>query len=359
MRTVACCIAILISYSGFSQIDFNGAKAQSNSILDDLNNKVDVVGVSVSVGYQDSIIYSKGFGYADNENKIEVETYHKFRIYSLSKHLAAIAAAKLSEKGVLDLDAPIESIMPLLHQNMHGITARELIGHTSGIRAYGENEWQLFADGACQSPFEAMLLFQADPLEFAPGTDFGYTTYGYVVLSALIEKVTGQPFMEYLNSELFFPNGITQVTLDNADKTDHLAAKPYEYWQEVMYNARYANNTCKFGGGALSASPSDIVLFNLKLLSDQVVKTETREMIFKSLKLDNGEATQYGFGLEFATDAAGRSYAWHSGRSRGGRNSLVIYPQEKLVVCISSNTNGDSIVKEAEKIAQHFLDVVQ
>ena len=260
------------------------------------------------------------------------------------------------KKGLLDLDVPIEAYMPLIHENLYGITARQLIGHTSGIRAYKEGEWQQFADAACHSPFEAMMLFQADPLEFAPGTDFGYTTYGYVVLSALIEKVSGRPFIEYLKGELFQPNTTFDVSLDNADKTDHLAAKPYEYWKEVMYDARYANNTCKYGGGGLSASTQDIVQFNLNLLNDRLVSPETLQMVFSSLKKKNGEETQYGFGLEFATDSAGRYYAWHSGRSRGGRNALVIYPEIKLVVCISANTNGDSIVNEAESIALEFLN---
>jgi len=322
-------------------------------------DRVDIVGLSMTIGYQDSIVYSKGYGFADREQEIKVQPYHKFRIYSLSKHIAAIGAAKLYEKGLLDLDLPVENYMPLIHENLHGITARQLVGHTSGIRAYEEGEWQKFANAACQSPFEAMLLFQEDPLEFEPGADFRYTTYGYVVLSALIEKVSGRPFMEYLNTELFYPNGITSVTLDNSDKTDHLAAKPYEYWKEVMYNARYANNTCKFGGGGLSASTQDVVQFNLNLLNDRVISTETREMVFSSLKTNNGKATQYGFGLEFSNDTVGRNYAWHSGRSRGGRNALVIYPKEKLVVCISANTNGDSIVSETERVAQEFLKFMQ
>ena len=82
-------------------------------------------------------------------------------------------------------------------------------------------------------------------------------------------------------------------------------------------------------------------------------------MVFTSMKLNNGEQTNYGFGLQFDTDDKGRKYAWHSGRSRGGRNALVIYPKEKLVVCISSNTNGDGIVEEAESIAQSFMNEIE
>ena len=72
--------------------------------------------------------------------------------------------------------------------------------------------------------------------------------------------------------------------------------------------------------------------------------------------LNNGEKTNYGFGLQFEVDDKGRRYAWHSGRSRGGRNALIIYPDERLIVCISANTNGVGIVEEAERIAQSYLN---
>ena len=337
------------------QVKFDNAKSQSALILEEIINREDIVGASISVGISDSIVYSKGFGFADRDAGIKVQPYHKFRIYSVSKHIAAIAAAKLQEEGKLDLEKSITNYIPFLDNQFLSVTTAQLIGHTSGIRSYDEGEWQDVSNNACSNPFESILSFQSDSLLFDPGTDFSYTSFGYVMLSAIIEKVSGKPFINYLNDIFFEPNGILNVSLDNSDMTDHLAVKPYEYWQGVMYNARYANNTCKFGGGGLSASPSDVVLFNLALLQEKLVSNETLDLIFSSGKLSSGEDTEYGFGLEISKDDQNRFYAWHSGRSRGGRNALVIYPEEKIVVVLSANTNGDSIVEEAEKIAQLFL----
>ena len=98
MKLVACSLAILFGYIGHTQSSFETAKEKSKAILTEITNRADVVGTSISIGYQDSIIYSKGYGYADRENEVQVQPYHKFRIYSLSKHIAAIAAAKLNEK---------------------------------------------------------------------------------------------------------------------------------------------------------------------------------------------------------------------------------------------------------------------
>ena len=341
-----------------AQKSFDSSFDFTEKIMNQISSREDVVGISVTVGLADSILFSKGYGIVDRELKVSTQDYHKFRIYSLSKHIAAIAAAKLSEDGLLDLDKPINEYIPFIDDKLQEITTRQLIGHTAGIRSYEDEEWQKVSNGVCISPFESLLSFQSDSLLFQPGEKYSYTSFGYVLLSAVIEKVSKKPFMEYLNEVLFRPFHLN-ITLDNADVTDNLAAKPYEYWKGTMYNARYANNTCKFGGGGLSASTKDVVLFNQALLNGQLIKKETLDMVFTSMVLNNGDKTDYGFGLQFDSDNKGRNYAWHSGRSRGGRNALVIYPEQRLIVCISTNTNGDGIVEEAESIAQSYLNEIE
>ena len=342
----------------YGQVSFDNSFAFTENVLEEINSREDIVGVSITIGLADSILFSKGYGVVDRELKVNTQDYHKFRIYSLSKHITAIAAAKLYEDGLLDLDTPINEFIPFLDEKLHRISTRQLIGHTSGIRSYANEEWQKVSSGVCLTPFESILSFQSDSLLFQPGEQYAYTSFGYVLLSAIIEKVSGKPFMEYLQEELFEPLELN-FSLDNADESDDLAAKPYEYWKDTMYNARYANNTCKFGGGGFSSSTKDVVLFNQALLHRMLIKEETLEMVFTSMKLNNGEQTNYGFGLQFDTDDKGRKYAWHSGRSRGGRNALVVYPKDKIIVCISANTNGDGIVEEAESIARSFINELE
>lgn len=338
-----------------AQSNLEGAYLKTEAIMQEIAGREDIVGVSITIGQADSISFTKGYGLVDRELRVKTQPYHRFRIYSLSKHITAIAAAKLAEDGVLDLDQPISTYIPFVDRQLAPITTRQLIGHISGIRSYEEGEWQRVSDGLCVSPFESILSFEGDSLLFAPGEDYAYTSFGYVLLSAVIEKVTKKPFMAYLSEEILQPLGITRIRLDDAEQVDYLAAKSYEYWKGTMYNARYANNSCKFGGGGLLASTLDIVAFNQQLLNGSLVSAETLQMIYTSMKLKDGSETKYGFGLQFDVDEKGRTFAWHSGRSRGGRNALVIYPEQKLIVCISANTNGDGIVIEAETIAKSLL----
>jgi CubicO group peptidase (beta-lactamase class C family) len=356
MRHIWVLLSIGFSLTVAAQSSFENSVVQIRSKMDSLVRSDDIVGASIAVGKGDSILFSEGFGLADKDRNTVVRPYHKFRIYSLSKQVTALAVAVLAEQGHLHLDSSIGTYIPLLSSQLKPITVRQLIGHTSGIRSYAEGEWQDFANGPCISPFEALLIFESDSLLFEPGDQFKYTTYGYVLLSAVIEKVSGMPFLQFLEASLFKPVGLVSFSLDNADAPDTLAVKPYEYWKEVMYDARYANNTCKYGGGGLLASPSEVVLLNLELLNGTIVSEFSRAMLFTSIKLNDGTDTGYGFGMEFATDKEGRFYAWHSGRSRGGRNALILYPDSKLVVCISANTNGESLVPLVQEIASFFLE---
>ena len=354
-RYIFAILYLLCTPPVYAQNQWDTPIAYTEEVMNEILSREDIVGASITIGHDDTILFSKGYGLADRELNVITQDYHKFRIYSLSKHITAIAAAKLFEDSLLDLDRPIVDYIPFLDEKLHAVTTRQLIGHVSGVRSYQDEEWQKVSNGVCQTPFESILSFQSDSLLFTPGDEFSYTSFGYVLLSAVIEKVAEMPFMDYLTKVFFEPLQLN-ITLDNAEIIDNLAVKPYEYWQETMYNARYANNTCKFGGGGFSSSTQDVVRFNQALLRNKLIQENTLNMVFTSLVLNNGEKTSYGFGLQFDIDDAGRSYAWHSGRSRGGRNALVIYPKEKLVVCISSNTNGEGIVVEAENIARYFLN---
>ena len=202
--------------------DFAAAKLKTDTLLTELVERADIVGASITVGLGDSILHSKGFGLMDKDLGIPSQPYHKFRIYSLSKHITAIAAAKLYEKGILDLDKGIAEYIPFLEEHLKDITTRQLIGHTAGIRSYREGEWQEYANNACSSPFEAMRAFESDSLLFEPGEKYSYTSFGYVLLSAVIEKVSGKRFLDYLNEAIFVPIGINNVSLAKYYKITYL-----------------------------------------------------------------------------------------------------------------------------------------
>ncbi|MBT8479160.1 MAG: beta-lactamase family protein, partial [Gemmatimonadetes bacterium] len=107
----------------------------------DILEEDDYVGVAIAVGRNDEVVFARGFGTADLESEAPVDTATQFRVYSIVKPMTAIAAARLSEQGAVDLDAPVSSYLDGLPDATAAITLRQLIGHTGGVRHYRDGEW--------------------------------------------------------------------------------------------------------------------------------------------------------------------------------------------------------------------------
>ena len=133
-----------------------------------------IPGLSIAVAVDGKIVWSEGFGFADLENNLKVAPATRFRIASVSKVITAAAMARIYEQGKLDLDAPVQKYVPEFPSKGVVITARQLVGHLSGIRHLRRDpdpEKDEFYNRKtyCRNVSEGLNRFQADPLDFVPG----------------------------------------------------------------------------------------------------------------------------------------------------------------------------------------------
>ncbi|MFL5571671.1 MAG: serine hydrolase domain-containing protein, partial [Gemmatimonadaceae bacterium] len=150
-----------------------------------------IPGASVTVLRNGREIWSEGLGVADLENNLPVTPLTKFRIGSVSKPITAVAMAALVEEGKLDLDAPIQKYVPAFPVKKYPITARELAGHLAGIRHYSGDEF--LSNRHYANVTSSLDIFKNDTLLFRPGDKYSYSTYGFVLLSAVVEGAAGEP----------------------------------------------------------------------------------------------------------------------------------------------------------------------
>ncbi len=150
-----------------------------------------IPGLSLTVAVDGKIMYSEGFGYADLEERVPVWPTTKFRIGSISKPLTATALMQLVEAGKLELDAPVQKYVPSLPEKGAVITTRMLAGHLAGIRHYQGDEFNIQRHYA--NVLDGVNIFENDPLVSPPGTKFNYSSYGYNLLSAVVESAFRNP----------------------------------------------------------------------------------------------------------------------------------------------------------------------
>ena len=321
-------------------------------------------GLSVAVGRGGEIVWAEAFGFADLENRIPVTPKHRYRIGTASTVLTSAAAGLLMEKGRLKLDETIQEYVPEFPQKQWPVTVRQLMGHLAGVRTDGGDEGPLFAEH-CGRPAEALQHFSDGSLLFQPGTEYRYSSYGWILISAAIEAAAGKPFLTFMQEQVFDPLRMHDTEPDSAAEPTQdrvtfyfprFAADP-KYGLHLMRDLDYS---CYAGSSVFLSTPSDLVRFGMGIESGKLLQGSTVRLLQSPQRLASGERTGYGLGWDVKTvTLAGRqtTVAGHDGESLGGMvASLRTFPEHGLVVSVTSNISYADTFSLAVKIAQAFVE---
>ncbi len=336
--------------------DYGHAVRRATSVIEAHREELNVPGMQIAISIGGRMVLSRGFGWADLENLVPVSPLTRFRIGSVSKALTSAAVAKLVENGKLDLDAPISDYISSFPEKRWQLTARQLGGHLGGVRHYTNR-----SEGTNSHPYvsvtEALGVFKNDSLLFEPGTRMHYSSYGFNLLSAVLEGASGIDFPTLLIDSVFSPLGMHSTGPDfTADIMPHRSSFYTRGRDGQRVNAPYDDLSVKWAGGGMVSTAEDLVRFGQAMLVART-SVEAAALLFESQRTIDGLATGYGIGWQITTDAAGRTLYSHSGNLASARAHLLIYPESEMVVAILANT-GDGIFfneGEAQEIAGFFF----
>lgn len=334
------------------------AITQARSMVNELMQYNQTPGMAVAVSVDGELIWSEGFGFQDVESEIPVDPRTTmFRIGSVSKTLTASAMGLLMEEGKLDVSKSIQSYLPDFPMKKYPITVKQVAGHIGGIRHYRGNE--MMSDVHYPTVKEGLAIFQDDPLLFEPGTEYSYSSYGWNLISAVIERASGEDFLPYMQTQVFDPLKMTNTTADIAVKDIPNRTKFYVRSDSGPIDAPYVDNSYKWAGGGFIGSAEDLILFGNAHLSAGFLTQESLEELQTAQKKSNGETTNYGMGWASRTDKNGRYRVGHSGGSVGGITQFVTYPKEKVVVVMVSNCSPLQYNGIEGEIATLFIEAAE
>lgn len=317
----------------------------SDRILAALVETNGVPGMGAAIWRDGRIVWTGSAGHRDVELGRPVDEKTIFRLASVSKLFAATAAANLVEEGSLDVDAPVRSIVRYLPDRWPAITTAQLAAHTSGIPHYQAVDRDR-GDHRFETVREAVAVFQDRDLLFAPGTEYSYSSWGYALLSAVVEERSGIPYLDYLAQEVVPGLGIGP---DRTDTDDPDASMAYEFADGAIRRAAPHDYSYSWGGAGLGASAPDLARFGGRLMDGEIVAYETFEWMLAPARLADGSLvvdedrtpgggpTTVGFGWRSAHDAEGEWITHHSGVTSGARSGLVLYPDRRLAISVLSN----------------------
>ena len=311
-------------------------------------------GIAIAVAVDGETVWSEGFGYANLEHRVPMWPSVKFRVGSISKSLTAAAVARLVEDGRLDLDAPIQKYVPSFPEKAHPITTRQLGGHLAGIRHYQGNE--NFIRDPYPTVLDSLTIFADDPLLHEPGTAFAYTSYGFNLLSAVVEGAAKKPFLAYMREAVFRPLGLRDTVADFV--TPIIPGRTSYYVRDAggsAVNAPWVNNSYKWAGGGFLSTTENVLAFANAHLDDAFLTEASRKMLFTEQKTRDGEGVGYGLGWFIRTREDGRRLLSHSGGSVGGTSLMVMEPESRVVVVglINLTRANNAVVRE---VLDLFID---
>ena len=321
-------------------------------------------GLSLAVGIASEVVWAEGFGWADFDERRPVTLKTLFRVGGVAMPMTATAVGLLHERGLLDLDAPVRDYVPGFPEKAWPVTTRQLMGHVAGVRHPPFDEELLYMRDHCESPLDGLEHFADDPLRFAPGTRYRYSSYGWTLVGAVVEAAAGEPFLDFMQREVYDPSEMRDTVFD--DVLRPAARRTHFYWPfgggNAVEDANDADNSCIQGAGAVLSTPSDVVRFGLATLDGRLLRSETLDLLRTPLTLESGESTGYGLGWFVGSAPLGpeakATIFGHGGSSVGGFTSLLTLPEHGIVVAVTTNVSlANKLPSLSLRLARFFAGV--
>lgn len=371
--------ALVLLLAGLAASQAYGNPAPSPPPADALEAKVDSVmapwsqggtpGAAILVIQEGRIVLKKGYGLANLESQKPIEPDTAFLLGSVTKQFTAMAVMMLAERGKLKYDDPLSKFFPEFPAYARKLTVSHLLHHTAGFPEYED----LFLESGKldkdyprsaktpRSRFEPTakdalaLLAQVKAPRFAPGEQFEYSNSGYVILARIVEKVSGQSFAQFLRQNIFQPLGMNRTLLydETRPKVQNVATS-YTVKDGVYHDIDYTPLNAIYGEDNIFTTVEDMYQWDQALYTERLVKASTLQAAFTPGTLNNGNATEYGFGWR-VKDFLGLHTVSHGGAWIGFRAQIVRFPDQHFTVVVLGNLQQLGVDDIAARLSKIYL----
>jgi CubicO group peptidase (beta-lactamase class C family) len=346
------------------------ASAQSiNSIDPALGGRIDriaqqvleqtgVPSASVAIVQHGKLVYTHAYGNAHlatgKTPPIPATPEMRYSIGSISKQFTATAILLLQEQKKLSLDDPVGKYIPGLTRGDQ-VTIRQILSHTSGYQDFWPEDYVMTTMRPAVTAQQIIDMWAKKPLDFEPGTQWQYSNTNFVIAGAIIEKITGKPYFDFLAEHIFRPLGMTSVW--NSDQALLPPSDATPYYRHALGPLRIAPQEgfgWMFGAGELAMTAHDLALWDQSLLAQSILKPESYAQMFTEIKLNDGKGTHYGLGVGIG-ERSGHLALEHSGEVSGFVSDNVVLVDDGAAVAVLTNQDA---VEAAATIANLAAQLV-
>lgn len=297
-------------------------------------------GAAVIVTDHGKVVYERGRGLADIAAKKPITPATVFRLGSITKQFASATLLQLAHEGKLSLADPLSKFIPDYPQPGASATVRQLLSHTSGIQDYTEIPgWMVEANTNKAYTTEQLIeVFKDKPAQFKPGAQWSYDNSGYILVGAIIEKVTGNPWYQAVNERIAGPLHLTTLRYGVEEPSITNMAVGYEPAGEGKFKAAQKINMSVPGAaGALVGTVGDLAAWANALHHGKVLDAASYKAMTSKTKTADGKLNSYGFGMA-VDEIRGHPTIGHDGGIFGFVTSSIYVPEQDVFVAVFHNS---------------------
>lgn len=309
-----------------------------------------IPGAAIAVVKNGKVIKTQGYGVASVEFNASATPETVFEIGSVSKQITAAAVMLLVEDGKINLDEKISKYLPNTPEVWKEVTVRHLLTHTSGVKSYTSLGGFELSKRYKVGDFIKELSPQ--PLDFAPGSAYRYSNSGYSLLGYIIESASGKNYWEFLRQRIFTPLKMNSTADRDPQFIIKNRATGYE-WENGKLVGRDYNLTDLFSAGAIVSTVEDLAKWDIALRDETLLKTSSKNEMWKPFTLTNGKENPYGLGWNIS-EFRGQKLVSHGGQTAGFAANNSRYTDAGLDVIVLTNLGtqgaGSAIARGIAKI---------
>lgn len=294
-------------------------------------------------------ILSKGYGDADRDRHTPNSAETQFRLGSMNKMFTATATLQLVQQSKLNLQTPVGAVLAEYPESTTAtkVTIHHLLSHTSGLGNFWSPEFDVHRQ-ELRTCGDYVDLFGPRPPAFEPGSQYAYSSVGYILLGRILEVVSGMDYYELVRSQVFIPAGMRAT--DSLPETVDVPGRAIGYmrgpegWRPNSETLPYRGTPA--GGGY--STVGDLDRFATALMSNRLLD-ERHTGLLTTSKVDAGEGMRYGYGFMEEIDRGLRRFG-HTGGAPGMAGLFFVYPDADWGVTVLSNRDAP-----AAKIVMTFI----
>jgi CubicO group peptidase (beta-lactamase class C family) len=321
-----------------STVSAQSFEAKVDSIANAVLESTGVPSASVSVVQHGRVVLTKAYGSARLDPRTPATTDMRYALGSISKQFTAAAMLLLQQEGKLRIDDPVGKYVPGLSRG-NEVTIRQILSHTSGYQDFWPQDY-LMEPMKQDAPAQSIMdRWAKQPLDFEPGTRWQYSNTGFVLAGMIVEKVSGMPFFQFIQTRILNPLGLSSARDFDRNPRAPDATGYIRYALGPLRPALDAGKGWMYGAGMLAMTAGDLAKWDISLINRSLLAPASYSEMFRETTLKNGAPSSYGLGV-FTRMAGTHFFIEHNGEVSGFTAENYVFPEDSAAIVVLTNQDA-------------------